>query len=50
MKTRRVECEKDERKQKDDILCFSGTEKDGVYSLHAHEALEPVWGIGSHIL
>jgi len=32
MKTRRVECEKDERKQKDDILCFSGTEKDRVYN------------------
>jgi len=31
MKTDKVECEKDERKQKDDILCFSGTEKDRVY-------------------
>jgi len=31
MKIDKVECEKDERKQKDDILCFSGTEKDRVY-------------------
>jgi len=35
MKTRRVECEKDERKQEDDILCFSGTEKDRVYHTSA---------------
>jgi len=31
MKTDKVECERDERKQKDNILCFSGIEKDRVY-------------------
>jgi len=31
MKTRRVECEKDERKQKDNMPRFSGFEVNGVY-------------------
>jgi len=42
MKTRRVKCEKDERKQKDDILCFSGTEKDKVYR-NFYPSLHPIF-------
>jgi len=38
MKTDKVECGKDERNQKDDILCFSGTEKDRVYIKWKYEA------------
>jgi len=42
MKTDKVECEKDERKQEDDILCFSGTEKDRVYYLDRRDKVSAV--------